>query len=161
MRLLLEGEEIVRFKLRVWDTLAKDPLFARNPWDECERDEARKVAFQRMKRMIEYNFITEESFMRNPQLGPAMGQCMGQYDWSMCVKKFLSYEYFIGNARSGGSSKQNQFMEDIKQFKALGCIAITELAHGSNSKGFKTTATFDANTQEFVMHTPDLEATKV
>lgn len=37
---------------------------------------------------------------------------------------------------------------------------MTELAHGSNVAGLLTTATLDLNTDEFVIHTPDLSATK-
>ena len=62
------------------------------------------------------------------------------------------------------------FFTDEKQkekwlYKALetniiGCYAQTELGHGSNVNGLETTATFDLSTDEFVVHTPTIRATK-
>ncbi|KAI1305845.1 Peroxisomal acyl-coenzyme A oxidase 3 [Halotydeus destructor] len=161
LKLVMEDEDIIRIKAKVFSTFEKDPAFERTPWEELSRDDERRMTMLRMKKIIEYNFLTEEQFIRNPQLAPAVGLATGLFDWALCAKKFLSHEYFIGNFRSGGSKKQNEFMDDIKRFKALGSIAITELAHGSNTKGLKTMATFDPRSQEFVLHTPDLEATKV
>ena len=44
--------------------------------------------------------------------------------------------------------------------KLIGCYAQTELGHGSNVRGISTQATFDAKTEEWVLHTPSTAATK-
>lgn len=41
-----------------------------------------------------------------------------------------------------------------------GCYAQTEIGHGSDISGLETTATFDQKTDEFVIHTPSMTATK-
>src|SRR5690606_6394427 len=40
------------------------------------------------------------------------------------------------------------------------CFAMTETGHGSDVQRLRTTATFDPNTDEFVVHTPDEAARK-
>lgn len=47
-----------------------------------------------------------------------------------------------------------------KELKIMGTYAQTEIGHGSNVSGIQTTATFDKNTDEFVIHTPSITATK-
>lgn len=42
----------------------------------------------------------------------------------------------------------------------IGCYAQTELGHGSNVQGLETTATFDPQTDEFIIHSPTLTSSK-
>ena len=42
----------------------------------------------------------------------------------------------------------------------LGTYAQTEIGHGSDIAGLRTTASFDPKTQEFIINTPDERAIK-
>src|SRR5690606_35259259 len=47
-----------------------------------------------------------------------------------------------------------RWLPDILSLKVPGAFAMTEIGHGSDVAALATTATFDADTDEFVIHTP-------
>jgi len=56
--------------------------------------------------------------------------------------------------------QRNKWFDTIENYNIHGCYAQTELGHGSDIAGLETTATFDHKTDEFVIHTPTITATK-
>lgn len=161
MKICLEGEEVIKYKNYIVDVLRKDPDFEHTPWEELTRDELRRITVRRLKKLAKYNFVNENLILLNPYLVPAYVQTIGSYSWSLMVKRTLSTEYFLMNLVTSANNYSKSVRDDIANFRALGCISITELAHGSNAKELKTTATYDLNKQKFILNTPNLEATKV
>ncbi|CAD8157441.1 unnamed protein product [Paramecium pentaurelia] len=60
----------------------------------------------------------------------------------------------------GTDEQINAWYKDCLNLKIAGCYAQTELAHGSDVQSLQTTATYDQNTDEFIIHTPTVEAVK-
>ena len=58
-------------------------------------------------------------------------------------------------------AQQEKWLPLANRQAIIGCYAQTELGHGSNVQGLETTATFDPATDEFIVHSPTLTATKV
>lgn len=51
-------------------------------------------------------------------------------------------------------------MPKLNSNQIKGCLAMTEVGHGSNVKQIQTRATYDVETEGFYLHTPDYMAAK-
>ncbi|MBA0768805.1 hypothetical protein Gotri_017585 [Gossypium trilobum] len=73
----------------------------------------------------------------------------------------LHWGMFIPAIKGQGNDEQQQkWLPMAYKMQIIGCYAQTELGHGSNVQGLETTATFDPETDEFVIHSPTLTSSK-
>jgi len=57
-------------------------------------------------------------------------------------------------------AQKAKLMPTIRRAGILGCYAQTEIGHGSDVASLETTATFDRETDEFIIHSPTISSTK-
>jgi acyl-CoA oxidase len=82
-------------------------------------------------------------------------------DLSLLVKSGVQWGLFGGAVRNLGTEQHHQrYLADIMSARLMGCFAMTESGHGSDVQSIGTTATYDVETEEFVVHTPDEQSTK-
>jgi acyl-CoA oxidase len=82
-------------------------------------------------------------------------------DLSVLVKAGVQFGLFGGAILHLGTARHHEaYLEDTIRGRLLGCFAMTETGHGSNVQALGTTATYDAETGEFVVNTPDDSARK-
>ena len=76
------------------------------------------------------------------------------------VKHALGVDLFKNTLTTLGTERHQHILDAAWNGTALSCLALTEVAHGSNTKKMRTTSTYDTKTQEFVINTPDFQAAK-
>jgi len=88
-------------------------------------------------------------------------ETMAHFDLSLMIKFGVHFGLFCGSVYHLGSERHHkEILPPAFRLELPGCFAMTETGHGSNVRALETTATFDRDRQEFVIHTPNLAARK-
>jgi len=73
----------------------------------------------------------------------------------------IHFSMFLTFLKTNASPEQQEkWLGAAQEARFFGAYAQTELGHGSNVRGLETTATFDRQTDEFVVHSPTLTSLK-
>ena len=83
------------------------------------------------------------------------------HDISLTIKFTVQFGLWAGSILLLGSEAHHRrYLRDIGTFALPGCFALTEIGHGSNARELETTATYDPEGGEFVLHSPNFDAGK-
>ncbi len=88
-------------------------------------------------------------------------ETLAQFDLSLIIKYGVQFGLFGGSIYWLGTKyHHDKYLKRAGQLDLPGCFAMTETGHGSNVRGLETTATYDPERAQFIVHTPRLEAGK-
>ncbi|XP_050206091.1 peroxisomal acyl-coenzyme A oxidase 1-like [Mercurialis annua] len=137
---------------RVARLIASDPVFEKDSRVMLSRKDLfkntlRKAAYA-WKRVLELR-LTEEEVKKLRILIDEPNYT--DLHWGMFIPAIKG---------QGTEEQQKKWLTLAYKMKIIGCYAQTELGHGSNVQGLETTATFDHQTDEFVLHSPTLTSSK-
>lgn len=82
-------------------------------------------------------------------------EMLAMSDLSLMVKAGVQWGLFGGAVENLGTERHHEaYVRKIIDLSLLGCFAMTETGHGSDVQSLETTATYDRETDEFVINSP-------
>ncbi|MCW2596821.1 MAG: hypothetical protein JWP39_2709, partial [Jatrophihabitans sp.] len=144
--------------------LGKDPRFAVNYGEDMETQRARVL--ERLEALAQAGYSRlgfPTRYGGTNDLGGAITgfEMLAMGDLSLLVKSGVQWGLFGGAILHLGTERHHEkYLADTIELNLLGCFAMTETGHGSDVASLRTTATYDPDTNEFVIRTPDHSARK-
>jgi acyl-CoA oxidase len=108
-----------------------------------------------------YGFPKAVGGEEDPGATVAMFETLALGDISLLIKFGVQFGLWGGAVNHLGTAGHHErYLRRIMSLELPGCFAMTETGHGSNVQQIETTATYDPETQEFVIDTPVERARK-
>ncbi|MBS0629859.1 MAG: acyl-CoA dehydrogenase family protein [Verrucomicrobia bacterium] len=123
---------------------------------DITRAEIRKKTFEKV---VLFNKLSRE--IKDPDLITALFNTLLEADPQFGTRILVHQGLFVGAIKTQGTQEQIEYyVPKTDTFEIYGCFCMTELGKGSYLQSLETTAIYDKNTDEFLIHTPTLTATK-
>lgn len=158
---ILDGQfGVLREEIR---NLIDDERFL--PKREGTLDEQRDALLPVLKEFAEGGFSYDSFSQANGGSGKTDRAIIGletlaHADLSAMVKSGVQWGLWGGAIDNLGTERHKKYVKPTMDLELLGIYAMTEIGHGSNVQQLETTATYDPETQEFIINSPSPAAKK-
>lgn len=160
-RLLDDEYHALRQRVRA---LLEDPAFRYRHFEDKEAYRAQVMAWLKVLAVQGFGALSYPPQYGGKNAGgqyAAIFETLAHHDLSLVIKFGVQFGLFGGAILHLGTEKHHrQYLADIGKLNLAGCFAMTETNHGSNVRGLETTAVYDPQHQQFVIHTPHVLAGK-
>lgn len=144
----------------VLEAMKERPDLFRFDTHDMSMDAKRVLTLEQLKYLSSRGVLTVEDVFERPMRYFAGAEVFNLFAPSLAIKIGVHYTLFGGAVASLGTKKHRHFIDMANSLEALCSFSLTELGHGSNARAVETTATFDAEKDEFVIHSPTPMAQK-
>ncbi|KAJ2517761.1 fatty-acyl coenzyme A oxidase [Coemansia sp. RSA 1939] len=151
------GKRVTEMKERIMLELERDPLWRVSDHPNLTLAETRERAMSKVRRLADLAVSRplDETMMRL--------SIVSVVDPGFWTRFGVHFGLFFGALQGQATPSQLAYWLEkgaLSMQGITGCFGMTELGHGSNVAGLETMATLDEKTDEFIIHSPTLTATK-
>jgi acyl-CoA oxidase len=123
-------------------------------------EQERQQTYDRLNKVCKNGFISVQDFKDNPHWVFAAHEIAAVIDPDMATKMTVQFNLFGGTVLKLGTERHHHILPSIDSFEEVGCFGLTELGYGNNAVEMETTMTLDKETDEWIIHTPTVQAQK-
>lgn len=150
------GREAYMEIAKIYNTIRNNPKVQHKTRErDLDREDKMQAIYSRVpeiRKMVMENNLQRPDFLNYSAYGVSYNSA---YAFN------VHHGMFTAIIRILGSKEQvEKYYEKACSEEIIGCYAQTEVGHGSDIQGLMTTATFDRDNQEFVLHSPGIKSYK-
>ncbi|MFC4330633.1 acyl-CoA dehydrogenase [Streptomyces andamanensis] len=126
--------------------------------DGLSPEERTALAYRRL-RILNEDIPSVEDLVTATDHLVSLHEWLGMVDGSLTTLATIHYNLFLGSLLRLDTRRTTD-LSPFLRLRRYGTVLITELGYGNNAAALETTATHDAETDTFVLHTPSPGAQK-
>ncbi|KAN0003864.1 hypothetical protein ACTFIZ_010024 [Dictyostelium cf. discoideum] len=153
LKLLIDSVEASKYKDATREFIRNHPKFKEN-FIGLDMATYRQLVLEQCVAIANSGLIHLTDIKNNLHRYAGAVEMFSLYNNNVCTKLGVHYTLFGGTIMFLGTSRHEKYIEDANTLKTMGCFAMTEIGHGSNVRGIETTAHYDKQTKEFIIHSP-------